>query len=162
MKKVLIKGALGAKYGKEFYFDVKTPVQALKGLFYQLKGFPKDFKEGNYSIFRNEVEITEKTLNLALSKEVLIIAPGLAGNATGLLIFAAVFAVNVVLGNPIGDFFYPKLSSADEFTPPDQRNSFLFNGAKNVSTQGVAVPLVYGKMRTGSVVVSAGINTEEV
>ena len=45
---------------------------------------------------------------------------------------------------------------------PDQRPSFLFNGAVNVAEQGLPIPLVYGQMRTGSVVVSAGITTDNI
>jgi predicted phage tail protein len=46
--------------------------------------------------------------------------------------------------------------------PSDERNSFLFNGPVNNGTQGVPVPLVYGRMRVGSVVVSNGLATEAV
>jgi predicted phage tail protein len=40
---------------------------------------------------------------------------------------------------------------------PDQRNSFLFDGAVNTSKQGGPVPLVYGYIRTGSVLIQGGI-----
>lgn len=43
---------------------------------------------------------------------------------------------------------------------PDERPSFLFNGPQNQSSQGLPVPLVYGFMRGGSMVVSSGIATE--
>lgn len=45
---------------------------------------------------------------------------------------------------------------------PDQRPSFLFNGPVNTSTQGLPVPLVYGRILTGSVVISAGMSAEEL
>lgn len=44
----------------------------------------------------------------------------------------------------------------------DQKNSFLFSGPQNVSAQGGAVPLVYGRFRAGSVVISAGLEAEEI
>jgi predicted phage tail protein len=44
--------------------------------------------------------------------------------------------------------------------PVDQRPSFLFNGAINSSQQGVPIPLVYGRMRVGSVVISGGVSVE--
>lgn len=40
-----------------------------------------------------------------------------------------------------------------------KRKSFLFNGGINTTEQGGAVPLVYGFTRTGSTVISAGIDT---
>ena len=44
---------------------------------------------------------------------------------------------------------------------PQQRN-FSFNGVQNTSRAGVAIPVVYGEIFTGSLVVSAGIDTEDI
>lgn len=44
----------------------------------------------------------------------------------------------------------------------EEAPSFIFNGAQNVLEQGGAVPVVYGRFRTGSVVVSAGIDSEQL
>lgn len=44
----------------------------------------------------------------------------------------------------------------------DPRRSYSFSGIQNVSRQGIPVPVIYGEVFAGSVVVSAGINTEEV
>lgn len=43
----------------------------------------------------------------------------------------------------------------------DQRASFIFNGAENVTVQGGCVPIVVGRFRVGSVVVSAGLTAEQ-
>lgn len=55
----------------------------------------------------------------------------------------------------------PKAEYTNRETP-DQRASFLFNGATNRSAEGAAVPLVYGKYRVGSVVISAGLTIEQL
>ena len=44
----------------------------------------------------------------------------------------------------------------------DPRLSFNFNGIQNTSRAGVAVPVIYGTTLTGSIVVSAAIDTEQV
>jgi predicted phage tail protein len=44
----------------------------------------------------------------------------------------------------------------------DPRKSYSFSGIQNVSRQGIPVPIVYGETLIGSIVVSAGINTEKV
>lgn len=44
----------------------------------------------------------------------------------------------------------------------DERPSFLFNGAVNVNAQGVAIPVIYGRTVVGSVVISAGLTTENI
>ena len=47
-------------------------------------------------------------------------------------------------------------------TVQDPRKSFSFSGVQNTSRGGTPVPIVYGKTLTGSVVISAGIDTEQV
>lgn len=47
-------------------------------------------------------------------------------------------------------------------TAPDQRPSFLFDGPVNNSAQGLAVPVIYGEINTGSVVISAGMSVEQL
>lgn len=44
----------------------------------------------------------------------------------------------------------------------EDRPSFLFNGTVNNTTQGGPVPLVFGTHLVGSIVISAGINAEDV
>lgn len=51
---------------------------------------------------------------------------------------------------------------AQGFESIDRKPSFIFTGAVNAATQGNAVPLVYGRMRVGSVVVSAGVEAIDI
>lgn len=44
----------------------------------------------------------------------------------------------------------------------DPRSNFNFNGVQNTSRAGVPVPIVYGEVITGSVVISAGLDTVQV
>ena len=44
----------------------------------------------------------------------------------------------------------------------DPRISFSFSGVQNTSRAGTAHPIVYGEVVTGSVVISAGIDTNQV
>jgi len=46
--------------------------------------------------------------------------------------------------------------------PADNRASYIFNGAVNLTAQGNPVPICYGRMRIGSVVISAGLSTEDI
>jgi predicted phage tail protein len=47
---------------------------------------------------------------------------------------------------------------------PDQRaqNSFGFSAITNISRAGVAVPIIYGEVFTGTIVISAGIDTVQI
>jgi predicted phage tail protein len=53
----------------------------------------------------------------------------------------------------------PKLNAGTE---RDRRESFLFNGASNTAQQGGAVPVVYGRALVGSMVISAGLQAEQI
>jgi predicted phage tail protein len=44
----------------------------------------------------------------------------------------------------------------------DPRENFNFSGVQNVARAGVVVPVIYGEVITGSITISAGLNTEEV
>lgn len=57
------------------------------------------------------------------------------------------------------------LLTPDQPTPEiteDPRNSFNFSGITNTSASGVPVPIVLGRTITGSVVISAGVDTVQV
>jgi predicted phage tail protein len=47
-------------------------------------------------------------------------------------------------------------------TQSDPRKSYNFSGIQQTSRQGIPVPVVYGKTLTGSVVISAGVDTVQV
>ena len=40
----------------------------------------------------------------------------------------------------------------------DPRKSYSFSGIQNVTRQGVPIPVIYGEVLTGSIVISAGID----
>lgn len=54
----------------------------------------------------------------------------------------------------------PKLQGGS--AQADRKDSFLFGGQENVITQGGPVPCVYGQFMVGSVVISAGLNVEQL
>lgn len=45
---------------------------------------------------------------------------------------------------------------------PDNKPSYVFNGAVNTTAQGYPVPVGYGRMIVGSAVISAGLVSEEL
>ena len=56
----------------------------------------------------------------------------------------------------------PKVSSYADREHPDQRASLIFNGPVNRIEQGGPVPLVYGEMLTGSVVMAGAVDVEQM
>lgn len=88
------------------------------------------------------------------------IAGGGLGAAAGLGAlggFGAIFKGILLLG--VLFLVSSALSPDDpEDKEKDQKNSFLFDGAVNTTQQGGPVPLVYGYIRTGSVLIQGGID----
>jgi len=56
----------------------------------------------------------------------------------------------------------PSNFNTTENTELDPQKSYSFSGIQNTSQQGVPVPLIYGETYVGSVVVSAGIDTDNI
>ena len=50
--------------------------------------------------------------------------------------------------------------SPPSFNEASKLQSFSFSGIVNVADQGLPVPICYGRVITGSVVISAGLNSE--
>lgn len=61
-----------------------------------------------------------------------------------------------------GGFSGGNYNSGTRQTEMDPQKSYSFSGIQNTSRQGVPVPLIYGETIVGSVVISAGIDTEQV
>jgi predicted phage tail protein len=55
----------------------------------------------------------------------------------------------------------PKLSTGND-TDADPKKSYSFSGIQNVSRSGVPVPIIYGEVLVGSVVISAGLTSDKV
>ena len=62
----------------------------------------------------------------------------------------------------VSEMLFP-LPDIPEFSnEEDPRISFSFSGVQNTSRAGTSIPLCYGEIVTGSVVISAGIDTNQI
>ena len=68
---------------------------------------------------------------------------------------------SLVLGG-VSDMLFPLPKIEDFESEEDPRLSFSFGGTQQTGRAGTPVPLVYGEIFTGSVVISGGIDTEQV
>ncbi len=103
------------------------------------------------------------------------IASGGAGFALGSggIGFIGTGAVPSALAAAAGNFgIYLALSGAAQMLTPvpqppgvsedPQSQNFSFSGVQNTSRAGTAIPVIYGEIFTGSLVVSAGIDTVQI
>jgi len=101
----------------------------------------------------------------AITGYVLMAAGVVIGALTGNVMLGAgifAFGLQMTINGVSGLLTHQPKANYQNRGAPDQRQSFLFNGAINSNQQGIPVPIVYGRMRVGSVVISAGLTTEAV
>ena len=79
---------------------------------------------------------------------------GLAAKAANAGVFLTLMGVSNML--------FPQPKPKDFNDEQDPRISFSFSGVQNTSRAGTSHPIVYGEIITGSVVISAGIDTHQV
>lgn len=177
------------QFGTEFKVDVKNPAEAVKAIATQVPGLEKVIRDGKWHVLRGKLEdqddVGEDSLHLEFGEQrEMHLMPAIEGSGSGtmqvilgvVLIVAGVFtfgatsAIGLAMiaggaGLMVGGLVMmsmkpPKAQKAQE--PVDQMASFLFNKPTNSSTQGVAIPRGYGRMRVGSVVVSTSLTSEEL
>ena len=87
-------------------------------------------------------------------------AAGLAGTGVGTLIGTGLSAIGAgLILQGVGNMLYPTEDPSFEDNP---QISFNFSGTQNTARAGTPVPIVYGEIFTGSVVISGDIDTEAV
>ena len=147
-------------------------------------------KIGEYEINETELDVPIGSQEIKIVPVVMGARDGIGRFLLGaVLIGAAVFAPTVGLGLGQGTSafafgtsgggallaaagnlgIYLALSGAAQMLTPteelggasDDPTSFTFNGIQNTIRAGVAIPVVYGEIFTGSLVVSGGIDTDD-
>jgi predicted phage tail protein len=187
MKTVKVYGPLRKFLGGKLRFDfhgLNTPSQAIKALcanFPELEKWLIDSKKRGivYKVFVGKERITEDNLITSYlgpwsERDVLKIIPVIIGAGRGFgqfLAGAALFALSFVVPIPglgmIGlslmlGGVYQMLAPPPPAAPKDpaRLESFSFSGIVNTSNQGMAIPCVFGRCYTGSIVLSAGIEAK--
>ena len=83
-----------------------------------------------------------------------------AGAGAGTLIGTGLSAIGAgLILQGVGDMLYPTQDVEFEDNP---QISFNFSGTQNTARAGTPVPIVYGEIFTGSVVISGAVDTEAV
>jgi len=80
----------------------------------------------------------------------------------GLLTKAAVYAGGYLVLSGVSEMLYPLPKDNGFDSDQDPKLSFSFSGLQNTSRAGTPVPICYGEIFTGSVVISAAIDTNQV
>ena len=192
LKKIKVYGRLRKFLGQSYFeAAVASPKQAFHFLIANFPEVENHMMNQFYKIKMGGMEITEDLLNLQSDEDIQIIpiAIGAKGAAIGLLGIGAGSAVTAaggifatsLFGTSLGAIIGGGLTAigtnmlineAVNFLTPTQETprsvndptfqSFGFGSIQNVSRAGVPIPIIYGEIFTGSVVISSGIDTVQV
>jgi len=190
LNKIKLYGRLARFIGeRSFEAEVTTPAQAIRFLLANFPKLEKHMMEQNYCVKIGNYDIDSSELEHPIGKQEIKIIPvvtgsrGLTKALIGAVIVGAVIATGGVgaIGFAGGTGFlgvagnigvYMALSGAAEMLTPvpkppgvsddPQSVNFSFNGVQNTGRAGVPIPVVYGEIFTGSLVVSAGIDTVQL
>lgn len=182
-KTIQLHGSLAAAFGDTpIKVCAKTPIMITRFLTHKFGAkFKRMIAEGRFHLLKaNEKDIGEEEVDMGFSSPELHFVPVVEGSSNvfriilGVILIAASFipglqgaapylfsaGVGLALGGIVGLMTpIPKIGNQDY---SNGLISNIFQGQQNVTTQGGPVPLVFGRFLTGSVVISAGIVSEEV
>jgi len=184
---VKLYGSLGRQFGREHRYAISTAAESIKALKSQHKGFIEAFINTKFVkiISDNEELITGEQFHVKHRINCVKIVPTHAGAgietsiAYGLVVAGVSASTAIVVAGAITSvlsslltalvlagiskllYSAPDSQSAGSSEKPDNQPSYHFNGAVNTIREGNPVPLLYGRMRVGSQIISAGLVAEE-
>mgnify|MGYP003126918431 FL=1 len=188
LSKIKVYGRLARFLGKRnFEAEISSPTDAFRFLLANFPSLESHITEQNYCVKVGDYEINETELDIPTGSQEIKIVPVVMGAKKGLgrFILGAVLIGAVVATGGIGALsiaggtgllatagnigIYLALQGAAQMLTPtedvdaasDDPSSFTFNGVQNTIRAGVAIPVVYGEIFTGSLVVSGGIDTDD-
>ncbi|MDR5736124.1 tail assembly protein [Caballeronia sp. LZ025] len=188
LRTIRLYGVLGARFGRVHRLAVVSTSEAVHALGVLLPGFRSFMLTAKdngltFAVFNGRRNLAEDELPHPVGDEEVRIAPILIGSKSGGLFQTILGAAMVVVGAVASAYGQPwgaqliglgasmALGGVIQMLSPqttglastsgDNGTSYYFNGPVNSAAQGDCVPIVYGRMRVGSKVISAGIYAED-
>jgi len=177
---------------KEFEVQVDSVAKAVSFLVHNFEGIEKHMSLQNYHVSVGDYDIDKDEIDYPVGGQDIHFVPVISGAGSGarkfivgavLVGFAIAtgggftaltsagglqlgafgnFAFNLGAGLVLQGVNEMLFSSEEPTDEEDPRISFSFSGVQNTSRAGTSHPIVYGEIFTGSVLISAGIDTNQV
>ena len=188
LREVRLYGHLGKTFGRVHRLAVESAAEAVQALCAVLDGFERYLTQHSapgYRVWAGRANLAETELAQPVgTAEVIRIVPVVEGakrQGLGQTILGAVLVVAGVFLTPSFPTLGPMMvkvgvammiggviqmlspqRGADGTEGEKNSPSYSFNGAANVDAEGGCVPVLYGEMIVGSVVISGGIRTADI
>lgn len=179
-------GVLAEKYGDHHRFAISTPREAINAMDCNFPGFRRDFLLHDRYLIRVDGDriddiddqlvpqypvLREIDIVPVIDGQVPLVAWGITALTAGAIagtaatILASVITIGLLVG--VSMLLTPKVKQktsqkAEDKASEAKNDSYMFSGPENVTEQGVAVPIVYGWVHCGTVVISAGLEVSEM
>lgn len=188
--KIIMYGGIADKFGSDYEFFVSSAKEAIQALRANLKGFDSflrnSTKGGKHYQIIIDGKLVEDSADFmsGITAEVIEIVPVFLGagfwSSIGLIVVGA--ALMFFTAGAVGIFasFLGNLGlglvvagvASLLYTAPDVQgatsntnagaNSYFFGGRTNTARQGGVVPVGYGRLKVGSVVVSSSVINQDL
>jgi predicted phage tail protein len=189
LRRIKVYGRLAKFLGRRvFEAEVATTAEAVRFLVANFPQLEQHMAQQHYRVSTGQWSVSLDELHDPIGQGEIRIVPVLVGAGAvgriigGVALLAAAFLIpgfqawagptayglivgvgsSLVLGG-VAQLLTPtpKVPTGPD-SEEDPRKSYSFSGVQNTSRQGVPVPIVYGEVLVGSVVISAGIDTVQV
>ncbi len=184
LRKIKVYGKLRKFLGQDcFEAAVNSPQQAFNFLRANFEGVEKHMNDQFYKVQMGNRVVEQEFLSMKGEGDIKII-PVAVGGIFGFLkdvfdfvVENAIPIVTTVLTGGIGNLLtYVAVTVASDLlapSPPSQpsmvsnndpaiRGSYNFSGIQNVSGAGTPVPIIYGLVFSGSIIISSGTDTAQI
>lgn len=188
LQEIRVYGKLAEFLGQRvFHAAVASAAEAIRFLCVNFPGLEEHMADHHYRLSTGNHQIGIEELHYPSGNSIIRIAPVVAGAggfariAAGVALIAASFvfpgaAIAGIALAPVAFGIGASLALggiAQLLTPTprpptgpdsdsDPRKSYSFSGIQNTARQGVPIPVIYGEVITGSVVISAGIDIVQI
>lgn len=188
LREVRLYGVLGRRFGRVHRLAVESAAEAVRALCVVLEGFEAHLmrhSQPGYHVFSGRLNLGEDDLSKPSGQdEVIRLVPAVVGakrKGLGQTILGAVLVVAGLVLTPYDPILAPAMvqsgvammlggvvqmlspqRKANEGDKAQGTPSYSFNGAANTDAEGGCVPVLYGQLLVGSVVISGGIRTQDI
>lgn len=166
MKRFIIHGELSRYIGRTVdvnCYSVRSFFEYCFGVFPEFRKYfiNKIYKGGNFIfIDKNKNHLDAYCSDLILNQEIYDVYPKLEGQAGGPIMG---FAMNALMGygmQKLANKLNPIQSSGKEYEIITT-NSWLYSSNENRTEQGIPIPIVYGQLKIGSLVINSNVSNFE-
>ena len=188
LKTIKVYGRLRKFLGSS-YFEaaVSSPAEAIRFLLCNFPEIEAHMSQQHYKVKMNNMDVSLDFLSMSGKGDIQII-PTATGSSPNVPTMGSIYSLGAAItsaavAGAVANGVTSLITPTPEITPspivesngadpipqndvviPDltAQNSFGFSAITNISRAGVAVPIIYGEVFTGSVVISAGIDTVQI